>query len=460
MISEFRSAFKNLNPKQSQAVETIDGPLLVIAGPGTGKTQLISTRVGYILQKTDTPPEAILCLTFTEAGVQAMRERLSSLLGQTAYDINLSTYHAFGGEILRRYPEFFEDVELELIDELAGDVMLRNIIARLPYSNPLKYADNYINDIKGFISDAKEALLSPEEVGAVAKANLKFIESANQKAERLLGGLDRVSKNSLPIFERLVNYLESIKVPKLPNNVQGLAECALSELRSALSDFEIGGKTTELSRWKRNWVTRDADGNFIFEGKRQNERLAASAEVYRQYQRELKDGHLYDYADMILRVIDALQKNTELKYAVAEQYQYIQLDEFQDTNPAQFRLVQLLTDHPVHEGRPNILAVGDDDQAIFAFQGANHANMAGFARHYQAVKIISLEDNYRAHQPLLEVGANIARQIGDRLHQKFEGVDKLLTAKSQELPEPPLIQAREFKSDAAHNQWIADEVNN
>jgi DNA helicase II / ATP-dependent DNA helicase PcrA len=105
VAGKYREALASLNAQQRQAVETIDGPVLVLAGPGTGKTQLISARVGYILQKTDIPADAILLLTFTEAGVDAMRQRLTDLIGRASYDIQLSTYHAFGGEIFRRYPD-------------------------------------------------------------------------------------------------------------------------------------------------------------------------------------------------------------------------------------------------------------------------------------------------------------------------------------------------------------------
>jgi DNA helicase-2/ATP-dependent DNA helicase PcrA len=149
----YKQAFAGLNAEQRQAVETIDGPVLVIAGPGTGKTQLIGTRVGHILKNTDTPADAILLLTFTEAGVQAMRQRLAKLIGQAAYDVQLNTYHAFGGEIFRRYPDYFEGADLSLIEELSSDALLRGIIAKLPYTNPLKFADNYINELKAFISE-------------------------------------------------------------------------------------------------------------------------------------------------------------------------------------------------------------------------------------------------------------------------------------------------------------------
>src|SRR4051812_39701119 len=100
------------------------------------------------------------------------------------------------------------------------------------------------------------------------------------------------------------------------------------------------------------------------------------------------------------------------------------LDKFNDNKPAQYKKVKLLTDHPVHEGRPNILAVGDDDQAIYAFQGANHANMAEFYRYYKGVKVISLRENYRSHQAIIDLGMNIAGQISGRIHTKFKGAVK------------------------------------
>ena len=101
-MSAYEEAFKALNPAQKQAVETIDGPVLVIAGPGTGKTQLLTTRIAHILAKTDTLPQNVLCLTFTDSAAQTMRERLSGMIGQGAYDVTISTYHAFGSDIIRR----------------------------------------------------------------------------------------------------------------------------------------------------------------------------------------------------------------------------------------------------------------------------------------------------------------------------------------------------------------------
>lgn len=411
--------------------------MLVIAGPGTGKTQLISTRVGYILQTTDTPADAILLLTFTEAGVQAMRERLNRLIGKAAYDVQLSTYHAFGGEIFRRYPDYFEGAQLTLIEELGADSSLREIIAKLPYSNPLKFADNYINDLKSFISEAKRALLSPEDIQQIADDNLKFIAATNQGCQRLLNKLTLVSKKTVPVFEELLTAFSSTPGTKLPDAVLPLVRYSQGELEVALESFRQTGKTTQLTEWKRRWLARDNNGNYILDGQRVNQRLRAAGGIYKSYQQRLASQRLYDYDDMILRAIEALQANPELKYSLAERYSYVMLDEFQDTNPAQFKLVQLLTDHPVHEGRPNVLAVGDDDQAIYAFQGAEHANMANFARHYKDVKIISLRQNYRSWQDLINTSGSIAGQIQGRLQAEFKDVEKKLVAANDNLPEPP-----------------------
>jgi DNA helicase-2/ATP-dependent DNA helicase PcrA len=159
-----------------------------------------------------------------------------------------------------------------------------------------------------------------------------------------------------------------------------------------------------------------------------------------------------------LRAITSLEKYPDFKFSVAEQYQFIMLDEFQDTNPAQLHLIELLTDLPVNEGRPNVLAVGDDDQAIYAFQGADHANMAQFTQIYRDVKIVSLKDNYRSHGEILNLAQQIGMQISERLHQNFVDVDKVLTASNKKLLPKASILTHQFKSDASEFAWIADEI--
>ncbi|MBP7858127.1 UvrD-helicase domain-containing protein, partial [Candidatus Saccharibacteria bacterium] len=112
-VNQFDNQYSQLNAAQRQAVDTVYGPVLVIAGPGTGKTQLLSARVAHILEVTDALPQNILCLTFTESGAKNMRERLVSFIGQAAYDVQIGTYHAFGSTIIGRFPEYFTELRLE-----------------------------------------------------------------------------------------------------------------------------------------------------------------------------------------------------------------------------------------------------------------------------------------------------------------------------------------------------------
>lgn len=458
MKTTYDVAFGELNAPQRQAVETIDGPVLVIAGPGTGKTQLISARVGYILQTADVEPSNILLLTFTEAGVLAMRQRLERLIPQDAHKVHISTYHGFGNDLIRNNPEYFEGLEGEPIDELAAMTRILEIIEVLPHSNLLKSASYYPKEVLGVISDAKRGLLSPEDIEKTAKANLKFIEEASKTWRKHLDVLDRITSKAVPVFELMLNEQKIINNKQPAEGIRPLGEYFQEALTKALEEFSETDSTKPLTAWKNKWLEKDHGGRFVPAGKRQNERLVAAAGIYRQYQKRLAAERAFDYDDMILKVIDTLEAQPDFKYTLAERYQYIMLDEFQDTNPAQMRLIQLLTDHPVHEGRPNVLAVGDDDQAIYAFQGANHANMTAFAKSYRDVKVIPLRENYRSHQHLVDMAANISNQIAERLHHSFPGIEKTLIAAGAAAKRVPKLQAREFTSDAAQNSWLAAEI--
>ena len=142
----FDTAYSRLNPEQKKAVDTIYGPLLVLAGPGTGKTQLLSARVANILKLTDTTPSNILCLTFTESGATNMRNRLRDFIGSSAYEVTINTYHSFGSDIIKSYNSYFQklkldrtyDIRLERpIDELSQIKIIESIIAKLPFDSPL-----------------------------------------------------------------------------------------------------------------------------------------------------------------------------------------------------------------------------------------------------------------------------------------------------------------------------------
>src|SRR3954462_10295818 len=137
-LEKFYQIYNNLNQQQKQAVDQIEGPVMVIAGPGTGKTQILSARIGKILLETDSRPENILCLTYTDAGVIAMRKRLLSFIGPDAYKVNIYTFHAFCNDVIQENLSLFEKNSLDPISELERIELMRDLIDAFPKNHPLK----------------------------------------------------------------------------------------------------------------------------------------------------------------------------------------------------------------------------------------------------------------------------------------------------------------------------------
>ncbi|HEX8390192.1 MAG TPA: UvrD-helicase domain-containing protein, partial [Candidatus Saccharimonadales bacterium] len=196
----FKERYKALNDAQRQAVDTIEGPLMVIAGPGTGKTELLSLRVANILRVSDTAPQNILCLTFTESGATAMRERLAGLIGADAYRVAIHTFHSFGSEIINQYGEYFyHGAHFRPADELTGYETLRAIFEKLPHDNPLSSTMNgdftYLRDVQSTISDLKKSGLTSDELTAILDRNDRFSAWLQPRLDAALG--DRLSKKSI-----------------------------------------------------------------------------------------------------------------------------------------------------------------------------------------------------------------------------------------------------------------------
>jgi len=455
----FAEGYKQLNSAQKEAVDTIDGPVLVIAGPGTGKTQLLALRAANILSKTDTQPQNILCLTYTEVGARNMRERLTKLIGQDAYDIRISTYHGFGSDIIRQYGEYFVDSSAEKpIDKLGQDAILQEIFKTLPASNPLWRADIYLKDALGFISECKRAQLSPADIRVIAASNESFIGAASEITKQTIPVFARMNKEVGLTFVELLNNIRHLaKAENLPEDISPLSKMCLEDVIAAVEFYSETGKTNELTAFKNKWLEKNADNEWVMGGMYTVKKMRGGADIYEQYLAALKQKGLYDYDDMITKAIKGLQQNDELRYSLHEQYLYVMLDEFQDTNRSQLKLVELLTNNPVQEGRANILAVGDDDQAIFSFQGAEHANMARFVSLYKDVKIITLTDNYRSHGDILHTAFNVANQIEERLSHTLKTGDKVLAAKNTSIPNA-VVSRQNFKSDIAQFDWVANQI--
>lgn len=460
----FEKVFAGLNAAQKSAVEQIDGPLLVIAGPGTGKTQLLSARVAHILRATDTLPQNILCLTFTESGAENMRERLTRFIGPDAYSVNIGTYHAFGGDLIRRFPEYFAQTRLQNpVDELAKRQIVADIVDKMSYLNPLKSTQYHLGDLISTLSEVKRGLLDEKSLRAIAVENALFIASASKAAHEIFEGVAKMPgkyDKAAPYFEKLLNELQQL-VPDADEAADSqfgpLAVIAVRELAEALDAAAGASSTKPLTAWKNKWLARDADNHFVLAGELQNRRIEALADVFQKYQSELSRRGLYDFDDMILRSLQALEQHKDLRYTLQEQYLYILLDEFQDTNAAQAKLVRLLTENPVNEGRPNVMAVGDDDQAIYAFQGAEASNMLDFYNTYRDVRVVNLTENYRSHSDILHVAHNVADQIGTRLETHFENMSKLLVAANTQLTSSH-VERTEFLSDIAQYNHIANQI--
>ncbi len=455
-----------LNKEQAAAVEYLDGPLLVLAGPGTGKTQLLSAKVAYILEHTDANPENILCLTFTESGASNMRERLATIVGKAASKVNIYTYHAFGSNILDRYKNYAENFNRRLdavIDNVTSYKILREIQDRLPVTDILKTAN--INDLAETIQHAKSARLSAENLATIAEENLSDSASLGELASSILEKLQPRSKFDLAVnevYEPLLELLSEYSSPKpIVGHIERSANLYLRELSEIIKTETAKAKPSvaPLTAWKNKRFERNEDGAYRLKDYIANRKLASLAEIMRQYDEKLQSEGLFDFADMIEEAIRALREDRGFRLSLSEIFQYILLDEFQDTNPSQFELIRLLTDYE----KPMVMAVGDDDQAIYEFQGANASNLLDFQNHYGA-EVVILRDNYRSTGEILDFSHHIAEQVEDSF-AKHHGVDKVLRSmldlgsKSRGASADDFsIERHEFLAANDEYYWLAREI--
>ena len=407
-----------LNEQQRKAVEYLDGPLLVLAGPGTGKTQLLSCKVEYILKHTDTNPDNILCLTFTESGASNMRERLKSIIGSAAASkVNIGTYHSFGGEILAQYknyaPEYGRRLD-SVVDDVTRFKIIKAIQDNLPGTDIL--CGDKVKDILSVIDEAKSANFSAEDLAQIAECNLADSKLISEEVSPLLSNVvPRVFKESYenayrPIYEVLKQYAEMSPIlPSVERSVMSIVR----SLKDALNEAEDSQKIKPLTSWKDEYFEKDEHGNYRLKDRVANLKLKSAAGIMQKYQSYLLENGLYDFNDMIQEAVKALKTDDGFRMTMQEKYQYIMLDEFQDTNPAQLSIVQALTDYE----KPMVMAVGDDDQAIYEFQGALSSNLLDFQRHYSA-NVIPLVENYRSTQEILDFSKEVIAQAPDRFADK------------------------------------------
>lgn len=366
--SEFNRAYQKLNDAQKKAVDTIEGPVMVLAGPGTGKTQVLTVRIANILKETDTDPSSILALTFTEAATKEMRQRLINLIGKDGYYVQISTFHAFCADVIASNPErFSKPVGMQNVTDLEKIQIVQEILEEGEYSllKPVGDPLFYLPYINSSISDLKR---------------------------------------------------------------EGYTVNKYSELVSILKDqFEIEksdlSKTALLEREKL--VNKNLD----------------LLDIYEKYQSKLAELGRFDFNDMINWVVEAFETDADFVLSYQEKFQYILVDEYQDTNSAQNRLIFSLSSFWGEEA--NVFVVGDPNQSIFRFQGASKENIEQFKKSFPHFSQVVLDQNYRSTPIILKSAASLLGESSLNANVDLSDI-KIKTAK--------------FNSPIFEDEFIASDI--
>lgn len=301
------SIYERLNPQQQEAVYQTEGPLLILAGAGSGKTRTLTHRIAYLIDEADVNPWNILAITFTNKAAGEMRERVDQLVEFGAESIWVSTFHSTCVRILRRHIEYLGySNNFSIYDTDDQKTLLHLVMKKLDIDTKM-YKDRVVMK---YISSAKDQLISPEQ------------------------------------------------------------------------------------------FCKEAAGDF---------RQMRIGDIYTEYQEQLKKNNALDFDDLIVKTVELFRNYPEVLEYYQNRFQYIMVDEYQDTNTAQFELVHLLA-----KKYRNLCVVGDDDQSIYKFRGANIQNILGFEQYFPDAKIIRLEQNYRSTQNILNAANEVIRNNSGR----------------------------------------------
>ncbi len=294
------SVYDTLNEPQKEAVLKTEGPLLILAGAGSGKTRVLTHRTAYLIEEKGVNPWNILAITFTNKAAGEMRERISAMVGHGSESIWVSTFHSACVRILRRYIDRIGfDTNFTIYDADDQKSLMKDICKRLQIDTKIYKEKTFL----AAISSAKDEMIGVEE------------------------------------------------------------------------------------------FTRNAGVDFA---------LQKQAQVYREYQNALKKNNALDFDDLIFQTVELFRKEEEVLDSYQERFRYIMVDEYQDTNTAQFELIHLLA-----EKYKNLCVVGDDDQSIYKFRGANIYNILNFEKHFPQACVIKLEQNYRSTQNILDAANHV-----------------------------------------------------
>lgn len=335
------AVYDTLNKPQKEAVFHTEGPLLILAGAGSGKTRVLTHRIAYLIEEKGVNPWNILAITFTNKAAEEMRQRVDSLVGIGAESIWVSTFHSMCVRILRRY------------------------IDRLVYDNRFTIYD----------TDDQKTLM--KEVCRKTDIDTKRFK------ERMLLSVISSAKNEMILPE----------------------------------EFEL-----------------NAGGDFV---------QLKIAKVYKEYEAQMRANNALDFDDLLVKTVQLLETQPDVRENYQERFRYIMVDEYQDTNTVQFRLVSLLA------GKyRNLCVVGDDDQSIYKFRGANIRNILDFEKEFSDAKVIKLEQNYRSVGNVLEVANSVIRNNKGRK-------EKTLWTDNEKGEK---IRLRQFDTAYDEAQFIAEDI--
>lgn len=335
------SSYELLNPKQKEAVFCTEGPLLILAGAGSGKTRVLTYRIAHLIEDEGVNPWNIMAITFTNKAAGEMRERVDQQVQFGSESIWVSTFHSSCVRILRRHIDFLGyDTSFSIYDTDDQKTLLKQILKAMQLDSKLFKERAVLSQI----SNAKNELITPEEF---------LLNNSGDYHDRKVG------------------------------------------------------------------------------------------EVYQEYQKRLKQNNALDFDDLIMKTVELFQNNPQVLEYYQERFRYIMVDEYQDTNTAQFRLIDLLA------GKyKNLCVVGDDDQSIYKFRGANIGNILNFEQAFPGATVIKLEQNYRSTKMILDSANEVIRNNTGRK-------DKTLWTEN-EVGERPVF--REFSSSFEEAEWIVRDI--
>ena len=335
------SIYETLNDMQQKAVYHTEGPLLILAGAGSGKTRVLTHRIAYLIGEKGVNPWNILAITFTNKAAQEMRERVDQIVGSDGGSVWVSTFHSTCVRILRRY------------------------IDRLGYDNNFTIYDT--DDQKTLMKDVCRRL---------------DVDTKQYKERALLAAISHAKDELLT-----------------PDDME-----------------------------------RNAGGDF---------REKRIAEIYREYQASLRRNNALDFDDLIVKTVELFRKCGEVLEYWQDRFRYIMVDEYQDTNTAQFKFVSLLASK-----YENLCVVGDDDQSIYKFRGANIGNILGFERVFPGAKVIRLEQNYRSTQNILNAANEVIANNAERKPKRLW----------TENPEGDKIHFRQFMNGFEEAEYVVGDI--